>query len=201
MFNPILQEFWEAVEKEVGRIPLTVKCTLEYTGYINAALGDLGDTEIAEIEQDIRKIPPSTSNISLLKCFEKFDNKPQDFRFLAGERAILKLLAATVKKRGINRFFKKEKATLGPAERPTPAKTISSLSEKVHMDDEAAHASLIRARVVKYYQTRFVINKGLGTSRLLFFLQILGTMIATCQRVCDKWTRRHLFIFHVKSTV
>lgn len=134
----------------MGRIPHSVKSTLEYTGYLNAALGDIGDDEITNIEQDVKNISTTTAPKELLKCFEKFGNQLKDFRFLAGERAILKLLAATVKRRGINHFFRKERKAANSIA------TIPGLpTAKVQMEQDMDHASLIRQRVIKYYQTRY----------------------------------------------
>lgn len=125
-----------------------MKCALEYTGYLNAALGKLDDIEIANIEKDVQRVSIKTSNVDMLKCFEKFENNPADFRFLAGERAIMKMLAATVKKRGINYYFRKDKQTSsGAASRTSPG--TSQLQTQPSPDS-------IREKVVKFYEKRYV---------------------------------------------
>ncbi|XP_021698272.1 uncharacterized protein LOC110676078 [Aedes aegypti] len=98
--------FWTLVEREVGYVPKNIKFILNWTNYVNGALAELDDDQISLIEADMRKCLCGVSE-ELDECFHKFAYDPQKFHFLAGERAIMKLIAKTLKEKGMKHFFKK----------------------------------------------------------------------------------------------
>ncbi|XP_055528238.1 uncharacterized protein LOC129720692 [Wyeomyia smithii] len=108
--GPAMDSFWNCLSKDVGRVPDTIRHVLEVTEYINAALAYIGNDEISAIEQDIRQLPEimgkSARDSSMQKYFGRFVNAPERFRFMAGERAILKLIASCIQRKGINHYLR-----------------------------------------------------------------------------------------------
>lgn len=115
--------FWCALSKDVGRIPETIKHILEVTEYINAALAFVGNEEIAAIEDDIRRLPEimnkPASDPSMRKYFGRFTHNPDRFRLMAGEKAVLKMIAGCIQRKGITHYLKtaerREKEVVVPA--------------------------------------------------------------------------------------
>ncbi|XP_053688668.1 uncharacterized protein LOC128737918 [Sabethes cyaneus] len=105
-----MDHFWNCLSKDVGRIPDTIRHVLEVTEYINSALAYIGSEEITAIETDIRQLPEimgkPARDPSMQKYFGRFINAPERFRFMAGERAILKLIAACIQRKGINYYLR-----------------------------------------------------------------------------------------------
>nr|XP_029710663.1 uncharacterized protein LOC115256390 isoform X3 [Aedes albopictus] len=89
-------EFWASLGRDTGRIPEVIRFALEYTEFVNGALGDLEDADVNEIEEDIRRVPISSV--------------PTVLR----ERKLLKLIAKCIKTRGFNHYMKQK--------RPKPSK-------------------------------------------------------------------------------
>lgn len=129
----------------MGQIPPVVRHSIEYAGYVNAALGEINEAEIKAIEEDMQRIPKSQSdsNAKLRNCFEKFENEPKDFRFLSGDKAIIRMLAATIQKRGFNHYMKRQK--IFKKSHQTQHRTTENV-----VDCESA----IRRRVLEFYQKR-----------------------------------------------
>lgn len=111
---------------------------------MNAALGEINDEEIKAIENDMQRISQTqlNSNANLKSCFEKFDHNPEDFRFLAGDKAILRMLASTVKKRGFNHYMKKKNCQVSQ---------VTHLNPSINVVECAV---AIRRRVLEFYQKR-----------------------------------------------
>ncbi|XP_062552602.1 uncharacterized protein LOC134217800 [Armigeres subalbatus] len=105
-----MDHFWNTLSKEVGRIPDTLKNILEVTEYINAGLAFIGNEEIAAIEDDVRLLPKimnkSADDPSMIKFFGRFAHCPDQFRLMAGERAILKLISSCIQRKGIAHYMK-----------------------------------------------------------------------------------------------
>ncbi|XP_058830744.1 uncharacterized protein LOC131689568 [Topomyia yanbarensis] len=127
-----MDHFWNCLSKDVGRISETIRHTLEVTEYINAALAFIGNEEIAAIEEDIRRLPEilniPAGDLSLKKYHGRFLQNPERFRFMAGERAILKLIASCVQRKGINHYLryaeKREKEVIVPGSLETSAAEV-----------------------------------------------------------------------------
>lgn len=94
----------------MGRIPDTLKNILEVTEYINAGLGFIGNDEIAAIEDDVRLLPKIMSkpadDPTMVKYFGRFAHCPNEFRLMAGERAILKMISSCIQRKGIAHYMK-----------------------------------------------------------------------------------------------
>lgn len=140
-----MEKFWSAISKDVGPIPDGIKAILEYAGFINGALGELNDKEMAAIENDIRRIPFEAADETIEICYRKFQNNPENFRFVSGERALLLMLAAAVKKKGINHYLKPQKTV------STPADPSSITNEK----------DILKRKIIEYFEKKCDEYNGL----------------------------------------
>lgn len=118
-----MDHFWSALSRDVGRVPETIKHILEVTEYINSGLAFIGNEEIAAIEEDIRRLPEimnvPASDPSLKKYFGRYSHSPDRFRLMAGERAVLKMIASCIQRKGITHYLRaverREKEVVVPA--------------------------------------------------------------------------------------
>lgn len=95
--------------------------------------------EIIEIENDMRRVPSAIAAGALKNCYLKCGGDPANFKFLAGEKALIKKMATIVKQKGIQHFLKKIKVSTasGPA--------------NCNVQD-------IGIKIVDYYQKRYLRN-------------------------------------------
>ncbi|XP_058447672.1 uncharacterized protein LOC131428049 [Malaya genurostris] len=121
-----MDNFWNYIQKDVGPIPETVRVCLEYSEYITAALGNIDDNEIREIENDMRLFP-------------KIRRNPADFSFMVGEKAIIKLVSNAVKKKGIDFYIKRSQ------------RNHSLIGKTQTIGDENS----VREEIIAFYQKRF----------------------------------------------
>lgn len=143
-----MDHFWSALSKDVGRIPEVIKHVLEVTEYISAALAFVGNEEIAAIEKDIRELPEimnkPANDPSLRKYFGRFAHSPERFRLMAGERAILKMIAGCIQRRGIQHYLRTaERREKEVAQAPAYAS-----------QDKQAHAQEVRRKIVDFCNDR-----------------------------------------------
>lgn len=116
--------FWAAISKDVGYVPMYIRDILEYVGFVNGALANISDTDMLAIEKDIKQATTKTMSVAMQENIQKFDS-PSEFRFLSGDRAIIKLIAEAVKKRGFSHYFRKHTvSTPSPEFSENPVGTI-----------------------------------------------------------------------------
>lgn len=116
------------MSKDVGIVPKSIRDILEYVGFVNGALANISDAEITAIEQDVKKASAKKLSLAIQENLKKFDS-PSEFHFLSGDRAIIKLIAGAVKKRGINYYFKKNAVCLSNGE--IGADPVSTIRQKI----------------------------------------------------------------------
>lgn len=83
------------LEKEIGVVPENVNFIVRHTNYLNCTLADLKDEDISNMESDLRRSACAISS-ELDKCFGRFTYEPERFYFVAGERAMLRLISKTI---------------------------------------------------------------------------------------------------------
>lgn len=90
-------------------MPAHLKKILERTGYLNCALEDLSDIQIRNIEENIRTLPELRNlrpgHPKIAEYCGKYIEKPEDFKLMAGESALLLKLAGIVKTQGWSFFI------------------------------------------------------------------------------------------------
>lgn len=112
--------FWKELSKVTGPIPANIKIILEELRYIHGGLASIDENMIKEIEEEVRRLPEITGKPE--KEWQKslgVNGSLSNFRFMLGERSVLKLIATTVEKYGVMKFTKKllnkESGKAGPS--------------------------------------------------------------------------------------
>ncbi|XP_058822329.1 uncharacterized protein LOC131683934 [Topomyia yanbarensis] len=101
-----MDHFWQEMVKVTGPVSTTVRAALDRTKFIHSGLQLLDDPTIDAVEADIRRLP------ALLRISEKeaarmvaYPGDIKEFRFLVGERSVMKLIATKVQQYGFNCFY------------------------------------------------------------------------------------------------
>ncbi|XP_058820199.1 uncharacterized protein LOC131682604 isoform X2 [Topomyia yanbarensis] len=137
-----MESFWEKIEKLLlCSIPDHIKNALELSGFISPAIENLSDAQIDDIETDVRLLS-ETMNLPathqhLEKYWGRYSSNQSKFRFMAGERALIKKIANCVQQKGWSHFGKQKH------KRPT------NVRRGCQKD-----AMAIITRIVDYYECR-----------------------------------------------
>ncbi|XP_019529161.2 uncharacterized protein LOC109401138 [Aedes albopictus] len=154
-----MEHFWEKLSKEVGPISTTVQMALEQTKFIHSGLVYLDNTTIDYIESDIRRLPKllNKSDAEVADMLGGYQGSIQDFHFTAGERCVLKMIAAKVKELGFQHFVQEPEGEesydeSSNLEIPVPTEKIYSVPELVPNADEIVDE--VKNKIFNYYDFR-----------------------------------------------
>ncbi|XP_058450174.1 uncharacterized protein LOC131429808 isoform X2 [Malaya genurostris] len=102
-----MDQFWHEMVKVTGPVSATVRAALEQTKFIHVGLKFLDDQVIDTVEADIRRLPAmlrkSEDEVAQMLAYPGDIN---EFRFMVGERSVMKLIAENVRQFGFNCFYK-----------------------------------------------------------------------------------------------
>lgn len=126
--------FWRELSKVVGPIPVSIKVILEQLRYIHGGLAYLNDDVINAMEEEVKHLPETTGKSD--REWQKmigFNGPLKNFRFVLGERSLLKVISNIVEKQGISKFTKKliKQDSLGKSESAPETQTELSVRQKV----------------------------------------------------------------------
>nr|XP_029716714.1 uncharacterized protein LOC115260023 [Aedes albopictus] len=154
-----MDHFWEELSKEVGPISTTVQMALEHTKFIHSGLVYLDNTTIDYIESDIRRLPKllNKSDAEVVDMLGGYRGSIQDFHFMAGERVVLKTIAAKVKELGFQHFLQEPEGEesydeSSNLEIPVPTEKTYSVPELVPNADEIVDE--VKNKIFNYYDFR-----------------------------------------------
>ncbi|XP_065091250.1 uncharacterized protein LOC135712214 [Ochlerotatus camptorhynchus] len=158
-----MEFFWNELCKQIGPIPTTVQVALEQTKFIHAGLVYLDDATIDYVEADIRRLPvllnKSEKEVATLLDYK---GHLREFRFLAGERCVIKLIAQKIRESGFLTFFKPQpkattdtSTTAGPdvITDATTTSTTTTTMAPVILNPVDVMAE-VRAKIYSYYDQR-----------------------------------------------
>lgn len=134
--------FWAELEKEIGVVPENIKFIVRHTNYLNGALADLKDEDISNMESDMRRSACGMYS-ELDKCFERFAYEPERFYFVAGERAILRLISKTIQKKGAKHYFKR------------PRSTNVAENCRTTREPESHHGPTVKQKIIEFFAKRY----------------------------------------------
>ncbi|XP_062560972.1 uncharacterized protein LOC134225146 [Armigeres subalbatus] len=150
-----MEYFWERLSRAVGPISVTVQCALVQTKFIHAGLVYLDDTTINYIESDIRRLPRllNKSEEEVAAMLGGFQTRISEFRFLTGERCVLKMIAAKVKELGFEYFFNPDVQIVENNASNSDLVAQQKSIPEVLMDPDDILAEVM-AKIFSYYDTR-----------------------------------------------
>ncbi|XP_058822332.1 uncharacterized protein LOC131683937 [Topomyia yanbarensis] len=141
-----MDNFWHEMMKVTGPVSATVRAALDRTKFVHGGLQYLDDPTIDAVEADIRRFPAmlqkSEDEVARMLAYP---GDIKEFRFLTGERCVMKLIASKVQQYGFNCFYNPARTGV---QKPVEQQPVVSQLEQTVIVEE------VRNKIRDYYDRK-----------------------------------------------